>query len=59
MVVPKQKGEREVRYISDFYYKEKNGQIVLEDTKGFRTKDYIIKRKLMKLQHPEIDFREI
>lgn len=38
--------EREVIYIADFVY-WKNGDVVVEDTKGFRTKDYIIKRKLM------------
>ena len=27
--------------------KDKNGKTVVEDTKGFKTKDYIIKRKLM------------
>lgn len=38
--------ERECSYIADFVYQE-NGKTVVEDTKGFRTKDYIIKRKLM------------
>lgn len=38
--------ERECSYIADFVY-EKDGQTVVEDVKGVRTKDYIIKRKLM------------
>lgn len=38
--------ERECAYIADFLYIE-NGKRIVEDTKGFRTKDYIIKRKLM------------
>jgi hypothetical protein len=38
--------ERPCHYIADFTYME-NGNLVVEDTKGFRTKDYIIKRKLM------------
>ena len=38
--------EKECSYYADFVYKE-NGETVVEDTKGFRTKDYIIKRKLM------------
>lgn len=37
--------ERECSYIADFVYTE-NGKKVVEDTKGFKTKDYIIKRKL-------------
>ena len=42
--------ERECVYIADFVYWE-NGKRVAEDTKGFRTKDYIIKRKLMLYVH--------
>ena len=38
--------ERKVEYVADFVYLQ-NGDIVVEDTKGIRTKDYIIKRKLM------------
>lgn len=38
--------ERECSYIADFVYCL-NGKMVVEDTKGMRTKDYIIKRKLM------------
>ena len=40
--------ERECAYIADFVYIDnETGQKVVEDTKGMRTKDYIIKRKLM------------
>lgn len=38
--------ENKCEYVADFVYTE-NGQTVVEDTKGFKTKDYIIKRKLM------------
>ena len=38
--------EKAVVYVADFTYIE-NGKTVVEDTKGFKTKDYIIKRKLM------------
>ena len=38
--------EKECSYIADFVYEE-NGKTVVEDTKGIKTKDYIIKRKLM------------
>lgn len=38
--------EQSCKYIADFTYTE-NGNQVVEDTKGFRTADYIIKRKLM------------
>lgn len=42
--------ERAVHYVADFVY-EQDGAIVVEDTKGFRTPDYIIKRKLMLWRH--------
>ena len=42
--------ERPVFYIADFQYKQ-DGKTVVEDTKGMKTKDYIIKRKLMLLVH--------
>ena len=42
--------EKECSYVADFVYEE-NGKKVVEDTKGFKTKDYIIKRKLMLYTH--------
>lgn len=39
--------EHEVSYVADFVYKNRFGIQVVEDTKGVKTKDYIIKRKLM------------
>lgn len=38
--------EKECSYYADFVY-DKNGVSVVEDTKGFRTPEYRIKRKLM------------
>lgn len=53
-LIPSQKGggraERPVKYVADFTYQE-NGQTVVEDTKGVKTKEYIIKRKLMRFIH--------
>ena len=42
--------EKECSYIADFVY-EQNGEIIVEDTKGYRTPEYIIKRKLMLYVH--------
>lgn len=42
--------ERECSYIADFVYTE-NGNRVVEDSKGFRTADYKIKKKLMLYVH--------
>lgn len=49
--------ERPVHYVADFVYQE-NGQTVVEDTKGFKTKDYILKRKMMLHTHG-IRIREV
>lgn len=38
--------ERKASYIADFSYME-NGEHIVEDVKGVRTKDYILKRKLL------------
>ena len=38
--------EREISYVADFVYTE-NGKQVIEDSKGFRTPEYIMKRKMM------------
>lgn len=44
--------ERACRYIADFVYTDnETGLTVVEDTKGVRTKEYIIKRKLMLAVH--------
>lgn len=44
--------ENECSYIADFvYFDNVANEVVVEDTKGFRTKDYVIKRKLMLKVH--------
>ena len=64
VLIPSQKEgkktiERECAYIADFVYTDlKTGQTVVEDTKGFRTRDYTIKRKLMLWVH-KIKIKEV
>lgn len=50
-LIPKQDGERATHYVADFVYTDKNGQRVVEDSKGHRTQVYNIKRKLMLQVH--------
>jgi len=51
--------EREVAYIADFVYVDtRTGETVVEDTKGFRTKEYTLKRKMMLYFHG-IRIREV
>ena len=42
--------EHPVRYVADFVY-EMAGQTIVEDAKGMRTREYVIKRKLMLYVH--------
>lgn len=44
--------ERECAYFADFtYIDNQTGELVVEDTKGFKTADYKIKRKLVLWVH--------
>lgn len=39
--------QRAVSYVADFVYTS-DGQTIVEDTKGFRTKEYELKKKMMR-----------
>lgn len=56
-LIPRQPGERACKYKADFVYVERGAQVV-EDVKGVRTKEYIIKRKLLLWVH-HIKIREV
>lgn len=56
-LVPKCGKERAVKYVADFVFVE-NGETIVADAKGVRTREYIIKRKLMNWRHG-IPIREI
>ena len=51
---------RAIRYRADFTYRERDGRLVVEDVKSrpTRTREYLIKRKLMKEQRG-IDITEV
>lgn len=48
---------RAITYIADFRYQEGKDQVV-EDSKGFRTPEYKIKRKLFLAKYPQYLFKE-
>ena len=53
------KKERPVIYRADFVYEEvPSGRQIVEDVKGYKTPEYKIKRKLMKVIH-DIDIHEV
>lgn len=35
-------------YLADFVYKDKEGNVVVEDAKGMRTEKYLLKKKMMR-----------
>lgn len=47
-----------ITYTADFSYLE-NGEIVVEDVKGFRTAAFNLKRRIFEHQYPTILFRVI
>ena len=49
--------ERGVSYVADFVY-QRDGETVVEDVKGVKTPEYVIKRKLM-LERHGIRIREV
>lgn len=56
-IIKKSQYGREIRYIADFVYLE-DGKIVVEDTKGYRTDVYKLKKRLMAEVHG-IEIKEI
>lgn len=45
------------KYKADFLYTEK-GKTIVEDVKGFKTPEYITKRKFFRKQYPHLEHRE-
>lgn len=52
------KAIRAIVYRADFRAKYKDGRVVVMDTKGFRTKEYLLKKKLLLARYPDIEFVE-
>lgn len=44
-------GEKVGTYVADFAYRDAAGVLVVEDVKGMRTREYIMKAKLMRAVH--------
>ena len=40
--------QRAAHYVADFVYMDKDGNQVVEDAKGFRTPEYLLKKKMMR-----------
>lgn len=53
------KGEkiRAIIYVADFVY-EQDGKKIVEDVKGFKTKEYLLKKKIFQYKYPQYYFIE-
>ena len=49
---------RPITYIADFKYVE-DGKVIVEDVKGFKTKEYMLKKKLLLYKYNDFEFREV
>lgn len=47
-----------IKYVADFVITYPDGRKKVIDTKGYRTKEYQLKRKILLYKYPEIDFEE-
>lgn len=50
-------GTHSLKYVADFCYITREGEHITEDCKGFRTREYLKKKKLMKKVH-KIEIKE-
>ena len=47
ILFPKNEHGRALKYIADFTYNDRNGQLIVEDAKGVKTPVYRLKRRMM------------
>lgn len=52
------KAYRKIEYVADFAYTE-NGKIIVEDVKGFATKEFKIKEKLFNYIYKDLELKII
>ena len=51
---------RAITYVCDFYYYDNEKQkYIVEDTKGFRTDVYLLKKKIFEYVYPNLTIKEI
>lgn len=50
---------RKISYIADFVYIDQTGQFHIEDSKGFRTEIFRLKKKLFDYKYPHLNIEEV
>jgi hypothetical protein len=53
------KKQRAITYKADFMVLYADGRKEVIEVKGFKTRDYVLRRKLLLFKHPDINFVEI
>lgn len=48
--------QRPIKYIADFVYYDEEGNYIAEDTKGFETPEFKIKKKMFLFKYPDVKF---
>ena len=54
-------GHKIGRYTADFRYKNRNGEVIVEDVKSkiTKTRDYILRKKILSTYNPPVIIKEI
>jgi len=50
---------RAIEYVADFEYQDAEGNLVVEDTKGFKTETFKLKHKMFEYRYPHLTLRII
>jgi hypothetical protein len=50
---------RDIKYIADFTYKDREGRTHVVDAKGWRTDVYRLKKKLFEYKYPDMELEEV
>lgn len=51
---------RKIAYIADFYYFDNHlDKYIVEDVKGFKTKEYALKKKIFEYVYPDLELIEV
>ena len=53
-------GKKVGRYTGDFYYFDRETKkLIVEESKGYRVRDYVLRRNLFRALNPSIEHREV
>jgi len=50
---------RRVGYKPDFRYRERNGKLIVEDSKGFAARDWPLRSAMFRALYPDTELREV